>query len=213
MLPEFWNSYRSNEAIIEAIRRKDEDLTAGDIERERLRKLNQQLYGDQEGKPIMEEPDYVVGDEYGAQRSGRDKEEIDALLEEAGGLRKLEKPREKRYGNVKMLDGDEVKDVPERPAKKIVTTYTFLDQNCVNELNSAPWLNARVEGIFITPADTSTNINAYISQGKTKKHTNTMEKLGAKYPSVSTNSCVTLSNRATNTRETYLQPGRTPRNL
>ena len=169
MLPEFWNSYRSNEAIIEAIRRKDEDLTAGDIERERLRKLNQQLYGDQEGKPIMEEPNYVVGDEYGAQRSGRDKEEIDALLEEAGGLRKLEKPREKRYGNVKMLDGDEVKDVPERPAKKIVTTYTFIDQNCVNELNSAPWLNARVEGIFITPADTSTNINAYISQGKNKE--------------------------------------------
>ena len=169
MLPEFWNSYRSKSSIIEAIRRKDEDLTAGDIEMERLRKLNQQLYGNQEGKLIMEESDYVIGDEYGAQRSGRDKEEIDALLEEAGGIRKLEQPREKRYGNVKMLDGDEVKDVPERSTNKIITTYTFIDQNCVNELNSAPWLNARVEGIFITPADKSVNINPYISQGKNKE--------------------------------------------
>jgi hypothetical protein len=222
MLPEFWNSYRSKSSVIEAIRRKDEDLTAGDIERERLRKLNQQLYGDQEGKPIMEDPDYVVGDNYGAQRSGRDKEEIDALLEEAGGLTKLEKPREKQFkiaekikarpegkglylpgkiirnnrngtydirfedgtkktnvsadniekvGIVKMLDGDEIKDIPEQTRRKVVTTYTFIDQNCVNELNSAPWLNASVEGIFITPADKSTNINAYISQGKNNKET------------------------------------------
>ena len=220
MLPEFWNSYRSKSSIIEAIRRKDDDLTAGDIERERLRKLNQQLYGDQDGKPIMEEPDYIVGDDYGAQRSGRDKEEIDALLEEAGGLKKLKKPREKQFkigdkikarpegkglylpgkiirnnrngtydirfddgtkktnvsadniekvGIVKMLDGDEIKDVPEQTKRKVVTTYTFIDQNCINELNSAPWLNARVEGIFIAPADKSTNINAYISQGKNKE--------------------------------------------
>ena len=220
MLPEFWNSYRSKSTIIEAIRRKDEELTAGDIERERLRKLNQQLYGDQEGKPIMEEPDYVIGDDYGAQRSGRDREEIDALLEEAGGLRQLEKPRETQFkigdkikarpegkgiylpgkiirnnrngtydirfddgtkkinvsadniekvGIVKILDGDEIRDIPEQTRRKIVTTYTFIDQNCVNELNSAPWLNASVEGIFITPADKSTNINAYISQGKNKE--------------------------------------------
>ena len=222
MLPEFWNSYRSKSSIIEAIRRKDDELTADDIERERLRKLNQQLYGDQEGKPIMEEPDYVIGDKYGAQRSGRDKEEIDALLEEAGGLTKLEKPREKQFkitdkikarpdgkgtylpgkiirnnrngtydirfedgtkktnvsadniekvGIVKMLDGDEIRDIPEQTRRKVVTTYTFIDQNCVNELNSAPWLNASVEGIFITPADKSTNINAYISQGKNNKET------------------------------------------
>ena len=182
MLPEFWNSYRSKSSIIEAIRRKDEDLTAGDIERERLRKLNQQLYGDQEGKPIMEEPDYVVGDKFGGQRSGRDKEEIDALLEEAGGIRKLEKPRVKRYGSVKLLDGDEIKDVPEQKKRKVVTTYTFIDQNCINELNSAPWLNARVEGIFITPADKSTNINSYISQGKNKE---TLEHNGETWSKVS----------------------------
>ena len=220
MFVEFWNSYRSKSSIIEAIRRKDEDLTAGDIERERLRKLNQKLYGNQEGKPIMEEANYVIGDKYGTERSGKDKDEIDALLEEAGGIRKLEQPREKQFkigdiikaraegkgiyssgkiisnnrngtynirfadgtkkvnvladniekiGNAKMLDGDEIKDIPERQAKKIVTTYTFIDQNCINELNSAPWLNARVEGIFIAPADKSTNINAYISQGKNKE--------------------------------------------
>jgi len=222
MLTEFWNSYRSKSSIIEAIRRKDEDLTAGDIERERLRKLNEKLYGNQEGKPIMEEANYVVGDDYGAQRSGKDKDEIDALLEEAGGIRKLEQPREKQFkigdnikarasgkgiyssgkiisnnrngtynirfadgtkkiniladniekiGNAKMLDGDEIKDIPEQTRRKVVTTYTFIDQNCVNELNSAPWLNASVEGIFITPADDSTNINSYISQGGQTKET------------------------------------------
>jgi len=247
MLPEFWNSYRSRSSIIEAIRRKDEDLTAEDIERERLRKLNQQLYGDQEGKPILEEPNFVVGDQYGAQRSGKDKAEIDALLEEAGGIRKLEKSREKQFrmgdkikarpegkatylpgkiiknngngtydirfqdgtkksnvsadniekiGVVKMLEGDVVKDVPEQIKRKVVTTYTFIDQNCVNELNSAPWLNARVDGIFIAPIDKDANINPYISQGKNKE---TYEHNGETWSKVSIGfyqvMCNTFKNR------------------